>query len=222
MQKVSKYVRRALGAALCVTMVGCASYTADYQQRLLDTLPSTRGVVFDDLEKYPGDVLCGTYTSRNFTTNATDTDPFVVTPSRVLRNPSQAQLAVYCGRDAATALFERYGIGGPDADWAAIEQVMADQSRIKSSVDVYYGTYAYPPLELPQLLDGDYGISDSGELIDPWERSYLYNPGLAGRSLPNIKLETLGRDGKRGGRGADADISIERIDEIRHVLSLQR
>lgn len=221
MQKVLRYVRGTLGAGLCIAVAGCASYTADYQQRLLDTLPSARGVVFEDLEKFPGDVLCGTYTARNFTTNASDTKPFAVTPSRVFQNPSQAQLAVYCSRDAAGALFARYGIGGPDADWTAIEQVLEDQSRIKTSVDAFYGSNAYPPRQLDHMLDGDYGISDAKVLIDPWGRPYSYNPGLAGRSLPRIKLETFGRDGKPGGSGADADISLQHMDEISHVLRLR-
>ncbi len=217
MQKVSRICLW----TLCLIAAGCASYTQDYQQRLIDTLPYKGEVVFDDLARFPGDVLCGNFTSRNVLTNARVTAPFVVTPGEVLSKPSEAQRAVYCGRDAEGALFEHHGIGGPDADWATLERVVDDQARIEQAVFAFYNTNAVPPTRLEQLLDGDYGIRDATQLNDPWDRPYLYNPGLAGRSVPQIKLQTLGRDGQSGGAGDDADVSNEHIDEITHVLALR-
>lgn len=41
--------------------------------------------------------------------------------------------------------------------------------------------------------------------LDPWERPYLYRaPGV--RNVTGYDLATLGRDGKEGGSGEDADL----------------
>ena len=46
---------------------------------------------------------------------------------------------------------------------------------------------------------------EGGVPNDPWDRPYLYEPDESGRAA---RIVTLGADGKPGGSGADADISV--------------
>jgi hypothetical protein len=204
---------------LSLLLAGCASYKADYQARLIDTLPNKRGVVFEDEKSYPGKVLCGSYTARDYI-GYKRTKPFVITPEVVLGDASEAEQAVYCSRESESQLFEVKGIGGSDSAWAELAEIAADMSAIESGVLAYYNDRNLPPRELPQLLEGAYGV-DETQLADPWGRPYGYNPGIAGRSLPQIQLGTLGADGEPGGRENDADISNKELPLLRHVLALR-
>jgi hypothetical protein len=204
---------------LGLLLSGCASYRADYQARLIDTLPDKRGVVFEDQSSFPGKVLCGTYTARSYV-GYKQTRPFVITPEAVLGDAKEQERAVYCSRDSEGQMLASYGIGGDAAVWSALGKIEEDMSAIERSVLAYYNERNVPPRELTQLLDGDYGVS-AGQLSDPWGRPYRYDPGLAGRSLPRISLSTLGADGERGGSGMDADISIEQLPMLRHVMRLR-
>ena len=44
-----------------------------------------------------------------------------------------------------------------------------------------------------------------GVPLDPWGRSYIYRTGT-GEATTGFELQTLGKDGKPGGEGEDADI----------------
>ncbi len=46
---------------------------------------------------------------------------------------------------------------------------------------------------------------EGGVPNDPWDRPYLYEQDETGRA---VRVVTLGADGKPGGSGADADISV--------------
>lgn len=46
-------------------------------------------------------------------------------------------------------------------------------------------------------------------LVDPWNRAYVYEPPEPGR--PSPRIYTLGRDGRPGGTGEDADVDNESI-----------
>jgi hypothetical protein len=202
-------------------LAGCATYTADYEARLLDALPQKRGAIIEETSTYPGKILCGRYTARSFGGFGAETKPFVVTPDAVLTRASRDAQAVYCSDDSQGQLFEVSGIGGENADWEALAKVAQDLRAIDAAVLVFYNTQQRPPEVLEELLEGDYGV-DAGQLRDPWGHPYDFDPGLAGRSLPKIRLESLGADGERGGRGPDADISLERVALVEHVLRLRR
>lgn len=46
---------------------------------------------------------------------------------------------------------------------------------------------------------------EGGVPNDPWDRPYLYEPDESGRQ---VRVLSLGADGKPGGSGADADIAV--------------
>jgi len=210
----------ALAVLAATGLAGCASYTADYERRLLDALPQKRGAVIEERETFPGPVLCGRYKARSFAGFGVDTKTFVVTPDTVLTRASGEERSVYCSDRSEEQLFEATGIGGENADWDALARVVRDLRAIDAAVLTFYNTQQRPPGDLEELLAGDYGV-DAGQLRDPWGNRYDFDPGLAGRSLPQIRLESLGADGRRGGQGSDADISLARAALVEHVLQLR-
>jgi general secretion pathway protein G len=105
----------------------------------------------------------------------------------------------------------------PAAPKARIAAAKADVQSIASALETYrLDNFSYPSTEqglaaliskpggqpeAPNWQDGGY-LRD-GMPKDPWGRPYLYlNPGQRGA----IDVYSLGRDGKAGGEGEDADI----------------
>lgn len=198
---------------------GCTSYTADYQERLVRSLPNQREVSFSDTASYPGKILCGRYTtlsSQGFTMVTRD---FVVGPDSVNSNASPDEVAVYCSKDPEQALSTRLGIGAADGDYAALIKLRDDMQAIDLAINNYYNAVATLPRTLDALLEGDYGVDAAG-LKDPWGRPYNYEGGLSGRSAPQYQLGSYGADGDPGGSGADADISKELTAMLDHVIRL--
>lgn len=204
---------------LSLLLSACSTYTADYQARLVETLPDKSRVTFDNTRTFPGRVLCGEYTAYRRDAYGRETRAFVVTPELTLTRPDDDTRAVLCSDDPETSLFSTFGVGVEETARPALEKISADMAAIDDAVLAFYNDRGYAPLTLEQLLEGDFGVTDAN-LEDPWERPYRFSAGLAGRSLPNITLGTLGRDGSRGGTGLDADIDNHMIAVVRHVLAV--
>ncbi|HXI86118.1 MAG TPA: type II secretion system major pseudopilin GspG [Parvularculaceae bacterium] len=90
----------------------------------------------------------------------------------------------------------------------------AQAANIASSLELFFLDFErYPTTEegltalaaAPSGLAGWRGpyLKDQSGLIDPWGRPYLYEVGEDGESF---EVVSLGRDGKEGGGGEDADI----------------
>ena len=102
-------------------------------------------------------------------------------------------------------------------DTAEINRVKADLRSIQTQLDLYrVDNYRYP-----STSDGlEALVEHPGENVapnwvqrlnklprDPWGRPYEYrSPGTGGAPYD---LFTLGRDGREGGEGVDADISVQ-------------
>ena len=103
----------------------------------------------------------------------------------------------------------------PSGDTARIQKAKADIATIESGLEMYklqFGGYPTTTQGLKALVSAPPGVNASqyqrGGYIkrlpdDPWNRPYLYAaPGRHG----DADIWTLGRDGKEGGEGVDADI----------------
>jgi general secretion pathway protein G len=106
----------------------------------------------------------------------------------------------------------------PSGDKARAVRAKADISTIEGALDIYKlqnGSYPTTAQGLQALVSAPAGANASsyqagGYLkgksvpVDPWGKPYLYaSPGQHGEA----DVWTLGRDGKEGGEGADADIA---------------
>jgi general secretion pathway protein G len=199
-------------------VTGCASYTSDYQDRLVRSLPNQREVTFNDSQSYPGKILCGNYTTLTADGWNMRSSDFVVGESFVLSRPTPDEVSVYCSKDPAQALYSRLGIGASDGNWEPLSKVRDDMLSIETAITRYYDTANTLPRTLNTLLEGDFGVSEEN-LTDPWGRPYYYVGGLSGRTAPQYQLGSLGADGKEGGQGADADVAKEQAPMLSHVLS---
>lgn len=206
--------------AALLLLSACASYKADYRERLTAQLTNRFDVQFFDEKEYPGRVLCGSYSSYEDNGFVRRTRDFVVTPQRVMPRPSEPELAVYCSAQPQAALYASLGIGGPDADWAALTKVRTDLDGLRRGVRDYYDSAYTLPRSLKDLVAWDERLEES-QLLDPWGRPYEYRGGLAGRTVPNPEIFTLGADGSVGGRDDAADISLTEVNLLGHVLDLR-
>jgi len=212
-------VNRAIILMLAASLGGCASFVADYEERLVRSLPNQREVTISDTQTYPGKILCGEYTTltgQGFTMRSSS---FVVGSDFVLNNPSPDHLAVYCSKDPAGVLLERFGIGAADGDWSSLVRIRDDMLLIDAAIMRYYDQQHALPRSLDRLLDGDFGITEEA-MIDPWGQTYGYRGGLSGRSVPQYTLVSRGADAAPGGEGTAADISRELLPLLDHVIRL--
>jgi hypothetical protein len=196
---------------------GCASYTAEYEDRLARSLPRPRDVSISDSKTYPGKILCGRYITTTAQGFSMRTGQFVVGPHHVLSSPSEDQIMVYCSNDPEQALYDRAGIGAPDGNWVPLIKVRDDMLAIDRAITNYYNTANTLPRTLENLLEGDFGVN-ADMLTDPWGRPYRYAGGLSGRTAPQYQLGSYGEDGEPGGKGQNADISRAQIALLDHVL----
>ena len=203
----------------CAVLGGCATYTAEYQERLIRSLPNQRDVTIHDSKTYPGDILCGSFSrlsSNGFTMRRSK---FVVGVDMIITNPTKEDVLVYCSSQSEQALAELTGIGVLDEAWTPLVKVRDDMLAIDAAITRYYDARATLPDPLNRLLEDDYGVS-SENLVDPWGRPYDYEGGLSGRTVPQYKLRSYGADGAVGGQYADADVSQKQIQMLKHLLRI--
>lgn len=87
--------------------------------------------------------------------------------------------------------------------------------RVAFAVDQYRSDVGRLPASLQVLLDDDPpGLGPyvrAGALRDPWNRNLYFGRDPDG---DGFVVFSLGRDGRPGGEGADADIAASRPDQI--------
>ena len=108
-------------------------------------------------------------------------------------------------------------------DQARVTAAKTDIRTISGALDQYrLDNFKYPTTEqglsalVKQPTDPTITNYAAGGYLrsvpkDPWGNPYLYvSPGPDGR---DYDISTLGRDGKPGGEGPDADISLSTLDQ---------
>lgn len=205
--------------ALVSALSGCASYTADYQERLVNSLPNQRDVTIHDSRKYPGNILCGSFSTLTPDGFSMRTGKFVVGEDFIISTPSKDDVLVYCSKDSASALYALSGITAVGGDWTPLAKIRNDILAIDEAITRYYNSANTLPRMLDTLLEGDYGVS-AENLRDSWGHRYYYEGGLSGRTAPTYTLRSYGADGVAGGRDADADVSREQVSMLNHVLGI--
>lgn len=203
---------------------GCSNLQQEAQDSLLSTLPDRRGVTYDNVSTYPGNVVCGDYTASSVMGYNKRTRPFIYHEGRVFNQPSADEVAIYCTKEPVEALQERLGIGPMTTDNHALQQVYRDMTALDDALEAHIENRGDLP-DSPDGLDmltppeGDYLNSIP---VDPWGRPYHYERSLGGRVRATYELYTLGRDNEAGGTGADADIRREHLGFLRRIASMQK
>ncbi len=110
-----------------------------------------------------------------------------------------------------------------NVDKARVTRAQSDIRAIQTALDLYrLDNFKYPTTEqglqalVTQPADPSITNYRSGGYLpslpkDPWNNPYQYvSPGPDGREY---EITSLGRDGKPGGEGYDADISTATLDQ---------
>lgn len=87
----------------------------------------------------------------------------------------------------------------------------AQMQVIATALDSYRLDIGYYPQDLNELLNSDKTMWDGPYFpqkipLDPWGNAYFYSSTTGSESGDTFSLKSLGRDGKLGGEGEDADV----------------
>lgn len=226
-------MRPFFATAVLLAITGCTSLTEQAQDSVTQTLPRVETIEFRGLQQYPGKVVCGEYKSTQRWGDSRGYHRFIYRAGQSDVLPSREDRAVFCSDDQAASLRTLTGIEAGPGHSEAVRTVTADLTRLQTALEEHYEDVAsYPDndsglqgLLTPgnKLLRGaryrSGGYLDAIPL-DPWGRPYLYaGPDFAGTRQPPT-LMTLGADGEPGGEGDAADISLQQLHYLQHILDL--
>ncbi len=219
--------------ALASLLGACANPVRDAEQAVTANLRHVESLDFRNLEEHPGAVVCGQYRAIQRFGETSSWQLFVYRAGKTQLNPSTADRAIFCSADPTTRLYQQFSIQVDGNSRAALTKVVADLSLLSGLLEQFYEDNAnYPSTERGlQALTAAASEQPSprkapahGYLpalpLDPWDRPYQYEAAPFAGSKQPPSLLTLGADGKPGGKGADADISIQHVPYLEHVLAL--
>lgn len=226
-------MKRLFAVVTLLTVAGCTSLTEQARQSVTTTLPRVETIEFRNLEQYPGGVVCGEYKSIQRWGDSRGFHRFIYRDGKSNVRPSREDRAVFCSADQAASLRALTGIEAGPGHSPALRAVVSDLTLFEAKLEEHYADVAsYPDNDsgLQGLLTPGKNLlrgrnyRSGGYLeavpLDPWQRPYLYKgPDFAGARQPPSVM-TLGADGRPGGEGDDADISLEQLHYLRHILGL--
>ncbi|PLW68831.1 hypothetical protein C0039_10825 [Pseudohalioglobus lutimaris] len=216
-------------------LAACSSDISLAKQAVEDSLTITTDLEFQELDAYPGNVVCGSFSAYvSYSEPRQLNQPFIVANGALNKRPSEDDWQFYCNDDQASALYAVTGIGPFTADSTELIKITADFALIADALEAYYrDNYYYPSAEqgLQALVEkptsgrqlGSY--RDGGYLdavpTDPWGHAYRYEEEQWGRTKGSFVLKTLGLSAQPGGDGANADISSRVLPYLQHLARMQ-
>ena len=206
-------------------LTACSDSTEQAKETLLSRIPEKKYVEFDNLQEFPGNVVCGEYRSADPTRGGKRFQRFIVSGEWVENRPSAEDWQIFCSEDASAALFSTFGIGPLEDSATYLPQIQKDLMLFNSALAVYLtDTFSLPSTEqgLDALVTATAGpplplkFNPDGYLAavptDPWNRPYIYErDGLSGGVAQEYNIYTLGADGVVGGKGKDADVGTKHL-----------
>ncbi len=226
-------MKRLLCIATLLAVSACTSLTEQAQQSVTTTLPKVETIEFRNLEQYPGNVVCGEYKSTQRWGDSRGFHRFIYRDGKSDVRPSREDRSVFCSGDPAASLHALTGIQAGPGHSQELRTVASDLARLQTALESHYDDVAsYPDNEtgLQGLLTPGGNLLRAGKYraggyldaipLDPWQRPYLYAaPDFAGARQPPSVM-TLGADGQPGGEGDAADISLDQLHYLQHILEL--
>ncbi|AUJ68874.1 MULTISPECIES: type II secretion system major pseudopilin GspG [Pseudoalteromonas] len=98
-------------------------------------------------------------------------------------------------------------------DSAREASARAQMQVLSTALDAYRLDLGYYPNSLDDLVQSDLPQWDGPYFSkaipkDPWNNAYLYERKANEQGREDFQLKSLGRDGKLGGEGEDADVEL--------------
>jgi type II secretion system protein G len=213
-----------------IALSACSDRTEQARHAIEALLPVKKHVEYREVQAFPGDVVCGELSYPDPVWGNSGFRRFIVWGEQAMDTPSDDDWEIFCSEDPAAALYSRLGIGPLQEQRKTLDQVVTDMAAIRFALEAYLAdSFVLPSSEQglqalsvePQLPPQAIRYRAGGYLnpipTDPWGRPYLYGRSSLGGVSNNYLLQTLGADGAPGGKGADADISMEQLKYIDFV-----
>jgi type II secretion system protein G len=231
---VSTRLTLGLGAVLLAGCVGTGPTSNEEATEILEqTLLHRQFVSYQNLRRYPGDVVCGEYQSLDPWGGNEGYQPFAVVRGTPYKGLDGTGVAVFCSKDSAAGLQTSLGLGPLDESNPELLQAYEDLKTIVAALEVFESQNGFYPSTddgLEILTEAGKGrgaasASDGAYLDtvpeDPWGNPYRYYSEPLGGVKGRFDLWTLGADNAEGGTGANADIRHDYLKYLDHVSSLQ-
>jgi general secretion pathway protein G len=210
----------------------CENHTQLAQEAVQSQLMLSN-VTFRNVESLPEGLVCGEYTTSNRKVKI-NYKPFIYNLGELIIRPSKEDRLIFCGENAAQALYEIYGINTNDGADNNLMQVREDYLNLGTALDQYLAENFFLPKtkqglialrEASEIAPKPHAFRDGGYIdvvpLDPWKRPYIYTGSTFAGVQPSYKLFTLGADGKEGGTDENADIKSEYMKYINYVYLLR-
>ena len=222
----------ALLLSAVVLQSACSSRSEQAQDILKSHLGEQVYLEFQNLETFPGGAVCGEYRSNDPMRGSSRYRRFVVWGDSATERPSKQDWAIFCSEDSSASLLASYGIGPVSAEENHLAQVRKDLHQLQLALLEYQADNSVLPTPA-QGLNALVSASTTPPLPmkfkaggyipelpnDPWGRPYVYdNSGLGGGVTQQFKLYTLGANGLRGGKGKNADVSLEHLKYLDYLI----
>jgi general secretion pathway protein G len=222
---------------VAVIVAGCAgtgpTSTEEATEILEQTLAYRQFVSYRNLQRYPGDVVCGEYQALDPWGGNQGYRPFAVVRGTAYKGLDANGVAVFCSKEPAAGLQASLGIGPLDESNPDVLQAYEDLTAIVAALELFESRNGF----YPSTDEGLQLLTASGEgrrvtprpeggyldtvPVDPWGNPYRYYSEPFGGVKGHFDLWTLGADNAEGGTGANADIRHDDLKYLDHVLSLQ-
>jgi general secretion pathway protein G len=214
-------------------LAGCAADNTDaIKAAIKNTLPVAYKVEYGEFKKFPGGVVCGEFIPIGRFDVPEGARQFIYYGDDIEFVPSADDLAIFCSKDQEKQIAKLLNIGLPAKENQSLLAIYKDLKALDAALQLYISDNQIYPLTA-QGLEALVSESEtypkpprfraSGYIakvpLDPWGRPYHYASEEKLRTEPiEYSLFTLGKDGKEGGTGDDADISSLHIKYLRHIL----
>jgi general secretion pathway protein G len=229
---VVKSVVRLFTLVAIVLLVGCADPIESAKEAVKAKVVNKRDLFYQDLQTFPGKVVCGEFESATKWGDSVGFKPFIVVDGVADLFPDEADLRIFCSDDPAAELQAQFGIGPLDGSNTTLSKIHSDLSGLATALQAYFNDYKYYPKNseisgLQNLVKPRRGSQSENDTyikeipVDPWGNAYTYNvPRQNYNAKKTYELFTLGKDAAPGGSGENADIGTQHLKYLDHIKNL--
>jgi general secretion pathway protein G len=188
---------------------------------------------FQNLQAFPGQVVCGEYRSNDPLRGSKRYHRFIVRGESGEDRPSAPDWEIFCSQDPAAALRANFGIEAL-GDQNHLPRIRTDLESFQSALALYLADNSTMPSTeqgLPALVTASDvapvppNFKAGGYLpalpADPWGRPYVYERSRLVGVAQNYSIATLGADGLPGGTGENADVSTAQLAYLQHLANIR-
>ncbi len=220
----------ALLLAVTFFLPACSHRTEQAQEILKSRLAEKKYVEFQNLENFPGGVVCGEFHTNDPMRGNSRYRRFIVWGDMAEEKPSQEDWDIFCSKDPSAALFSTFGIGPVGDTGSQLPRIRGDLTLLQAALAQYLAdNFFLPSTEqglaalvsattirpLPMKFKPGGYLPSLPE--DPWGNPYLYERSGLGGIAQKFRIYTLGADGVAGGKGKNSDVSTKHLKYLDHI-----